>query len=74
MSAWEPIETAPKDGAEIMANRRYHALPLRGYGEPFRWDKARGRWLQKVNGEWWPNFFKPTHWKSPQNTSANSHL
>jgi uncharacterized protein DUF551 len=50
---WQPIETAPKDGRDLLlANIGIVRLAF--------WDEARG-------GQWsiWPGrdqFFKPTHW------------
>ena len=53
--AWQPIETAPKDGGLIMLC----LYPHRGYNECPR--KVGGWWDEKWNifgGSW-----KPTHWQ-----------
>lgn len=63
MSAWQPIETAPKDGTRILAA---HA---RGGVAFARWNSAHGGWLDDAAAaqhDYW-NYVEPeeafTHWQ-----------
>ena len=55
--AWQPIETAPKDGTEIIVGA---SLPWHGWRcDMVAWDKNRTMW--------WDNNglpYQPTHWMS----------
>ena len=56
MSEWKPINTAPKDGTEILVVERFTNLRTKAF-----WDKARG-------GIWseWPGrrYIEPILWMS----------
>jgi hypothetical protein len=59
MSEWQPIETAPRDGHDILITNRGHGMLVR----IAFWDEAFG-----VGGRWstWPGrnpaLYEPTHW------------
>jgi hypothetical protein len=58
MSAWQPIETAPKDGTELLLHCEYGSLVLGAWQE---WEEVTGPkegWLD--NGEGFT--LTPTHW------------
>lgn len=68
MSAWMPIETAPKDGTPFLAfdiNEEQHVLCWRE-GKPYG-DRGpgRGSWAWRLHrwmfGE--QELFRPTHWQ-----------
>ena len=50
---WQPIETAPKDGASVLIGRAQ-------WPEPFVAHLEDGRWY--IDGEDEPFDFAPTHW------------
>ncbi len=54
MSNWKPIETAPKDGSEVL-------LASEGSQEMdfYRWNAAMGEWLDRCSD---PPHDAPTHW------------
>lgn len=65
MNNWQPIETAPKNGAWLLLVRSVF-IPVVAY-----WDSERGRWLSEleweVSDETWEEFlmhehYRPTHW------------
>lgn len=60
MNTWEPIETAPKDGTEIILGFAHEA----NIG-PVALPRVRsGKWLQ-THGEWSIAYLRgnpPTHW------------
>jgi len=57
---WQPIETAPKDGTEILA---YYGQEGRGQILILAWDE---NWWGPGNGDWVLNgekdYATPTHW------------
>lgn len=64
---WEPIETAPKDGMEIIVS----CPPGEGYAPAYahvKWwtiDKGRGEWCLVNTGDYATSSnieFEPTHW------------
>lgn len=70
MSAWQPIETAPKDGTKIIGLREGQARQCY-WGEyyPKQYVWFTGRTLPTMSAE--PETFQPTHWipfPSPPNT------
>lgn len=57
MSAWQTIDTAPRDGREVIACRSIgNAYDL----EFVRWNDACGEWLDRTGDP----FDNPTHWQS----------
>lgn len=55
--AWQPIETAPKDGTEILVCR--HGCGDRDF---VRWYEKEGVWLSSSEDIG----YEPTHWMNPQ--------
>lgn len=64
INGWQPIETAPKDGAEIL-------LGEQGSGdyELARYHVDMGKWLDRCSDEL---HFTPTHWRDPMPPAASS--
>jgi len=62
MSEWQPIETAPKDGTQILA----FAAGMHGrvdfYGVA-QWAESQAA-FNSVAGWFWPFAIRPTHWMS----------
>lgn len=66
MTEWKPIETAPKDRAEILASSPYGDLSI------VRWDERAGKWVGmcegslvvETEGDWGTEYRYPfvTHW------------
>jgi hypothetical protein len=67
MSAWQPIETAPKDGTPVRLKCEAHPE----FGEHLMWWEAKSeRWecdlyapMRKVRAWWDLEQPQPTHWK-----------
>lgn len=62
MSEWQPIETAPKDGAPFLACMDWRVDDL-GKCCVIRWrapisSRSPGQWLS-IPGDW---SYRPTHW------------
>lgn len=64
MSEWQPIETAPRDGSEILlwVGRAWNGrLPF--VGSYWFGNETKGFWMNEFyNGGQVPNF-APTHWR-----------
>lgn len=60
MSEWLPIESAPKNGAEILA------FASGEFGDLFygvaQWAEANAAFTNSVAGWFWPFAIRPTHW------------
>lgn len=56
MSEWQPIETAPPYGAQVLLIGKYPT----GNG----WSDVYHGWRNAGGSNWdrWPHNFKPTHW------------
>lgn len=52
MSNWQPIETAPKDGTEILAGD-YDAMEI------VNWDEVEGIWKDRNGDYFWPAYWQP---------------
>ena len=73
MSEWQPIETAPKDGTEILLKipQLWEEPQGRiGSGDYFSacwYDESSEFWVNRLGG--WISLYRPTHWmplpKSP---------
>lgn len=71
MSAWQPIETAPKDGTSVLLFGRpddvegisfNRPIPLSGY-----WDQIDTAWCS-TTATWLGPFIAATHWQPlPEN-------
>lgn len=57
MSDWQPIETAPKDGTEILACTRGTKWPPQIVWWEAYGGRGRGQWFYSPDGYSWP-----THW------------
>lgn len=55
MSGWQSIETAPRDGTEIIA---YFGMTNPKYAESVRW--SHGQWAWAQDGDY--PLDGPTHW------------
>lgn len=66
IEAWRPIETAPKDGAEILmfGSQRDHDMLKRSKPLAFTgyWDNIDESWCS-VSSFWHGPFYDPTHWQ-----------
>ncbi len=56
---WKPIETAPKDGSNILA---YAEHPSRMFYGVAQWAEADPDFQKTVSGWFWPFAIRPTHW------------
>lgn len=64
MSEWQPIETAPKDGTEVLVWALWIDPDTDSFGSGSTFHKARiDKW---VRGAWWRTkqspHMQPTHW------------
>lgn len=64
---WEPIETAPKDGTEIIVSRASENGKAPDYAHVAWWSayKGNGEWTLVNTGDYAASsdiYFKPTHW------------
>jgi len=71
MSEWQPIETAPRDGTEILLCRAYDAAgktikPLGIFAQVAAWwadESDEGEWVVYCSMVREPTLhFEPTHW------------
>jgi hypothetical protein len=56
---WRPIETAPKDGSEVLA----FAFAHRNFYGVAQWAEADPDFPRTVSGWFWPFAIRPTHWQ-----------
>lgn len=56
---WQPIESAPKDGSEILA----YAKDDRNYYGVAEWATKKDFPANSVAGWFWPFAIRPTHWR-----------
>lgn len=61
MSEWQPIETAPKDGTEILVWMGARILLARWDAETYH-KRPRPHWSSFVMGRTWSRDNQPTHW------------
>lgn len=59
---WQPIETAPKDGAEILATAKDPSVKGRNYYGVAQWAEQNRDFPNSVSGWFWPYAIRPTHW------------
>lgn len=59
---WEAIDTAPKDGSQILAFAHDPDLPERGYYAVAQWANADPDFPNTVSGWFWTYAIRPTHW------------
>jgi hypothetical protein len=58
---WEPIETAPKDGSDVLAGHTLKWGMVAVPGCPMRWQE--GKWHAHFGGDTYkPVEPQPTHW------------
>lgn len=58
LTGWHPIETAPKDGTEILA----YAHKGRDFFGVAQWAEKADWNPRSVAGWFWPYAIRPTHW------------
>ena len=56
---WQPIETAPKDGTEILA---FATFERRDFIAVAQWADADPEFPNTVAGWFWDYAIRPTHW------------
>lgn len=57
---WQPIETAPKDGTNILTFARdQYGITYFGVAQ---WAEKNPDFPNTVSGWFWPYAIKPTHW------------
>lgn len=57
MAEWQPIETAPKDGIDIIVSDSGELVSVAF------WDKDEGKWLDSMNHNGYDHATRnPTHW------------
>lgn len=64
MSEWQPIETAPKDGAEVLAAKESSRPIGVRFPYPLTSKFLHGVWKAKFGKDDWRSYEpQPTHWR-----------
>lgn len=80
MSIWQPIETVPRDGTEILLKIPLQWEESKGrigsgdYVSAYWYDKSSVRWMNRLGH--WISLDRPTHWMplpEPPTTKETSH-
>jgi hypothetical protein len=57
---WRTMESAPKDGSEVLAWAREAAG---GRCTTVEWSRSRGSWIECYDLDGWMEGYGPTHWR-----------